>query len=154
MRTRTLRFSTPGRCHCGGARGCHRRRALAQGAGKSSLIGKLEGPEVVTDTAKVPKNLRRPPAAALVKSGTLPPVAERVGQDPLVIKPLTRSAVRRHLARRLHRSRRLLDRVRLLLGPRPPAVLDYTATKVTPNIAKGYEMQTRPHARLHLRADK
>ena len=36
--------------------------ALAQGAGKS-LIGKLEGPEVVTDAAKAPKSFheKRPP---------------------------------------------------------------------------------------------
>ena len=62
--------------------------ALAQGAGKTSLIGKLEGPEVVTDAAKVPKAFKEAPQlAALVKAGKLPPVAQRIGQDPLVIKP-------------------------------------------------------------------
>ncbi len=62
--------------------------ALAQG-GKSSLIGKLEGPEVVTDSAKWPKAFKEAPQLAeLVKAGKLPPVAERIGQDPLVIKPL------------------------------------------------------------------
>src|SRR5206468_1923094 len=62
--------------------------ALAQ-SGKSSLIGKLEGPEVVTDPAKFPRSLKEAPQlAALVKAGKLPPVAERVGQDPLVIQPL------------------------------------------------------------------
>src|SRR5262245_62941156 len=61
--------------------------ALAQG--KSTLIGRLEGPEVVTDPAKLPKTFREAPQLAeLVKAGKLPPVAERVGQDPLVIKPL------------------------------------------------------------------
>src|SRR5262249_57295701 len=63
--------------------------ALAQGAGKSTLIGKLEGPEVVTDPAKFPKSFNESPQlTALVKAGKLPPVAERIGQDPLVIKPL------------------------------------------------------------------
>src|ERR1041384_6073731 len=63
--------------------------ASAQTAGKSTLIGKLEGPEVVTDAAKAPKTFKESPQlAALVKAGKLPPVAERVGQDPLVIKPL------------------------------------------------------------------
>src|SRR5512132_2265274 len=62
--------------------------ALAQ-VGKSSLIGKLEGPEVVTDAAKAPKTFNEAPALAeLVKQGKLPAVAERIGQDPLVIKPL------------------------------------------------------------------
>src|SRR2546428_11966328 len=63
--------------------------ALAQSASKSSLVGKLEGPEVVTDAGKAPKAFREAPQLAeLVKAGKLPPVAERIGQDPLVIKPL------------------------------------------------------------------
>src|SRR5262245_3523099 len=64
--------------------------ALAQGGGKTtSYIGKLEGPEVVTDSAKAPKTFKEAPQLAeLVKAGKLPPVAERIGQDPLVIKPL------------------------------------------------------------------
>src|SRR2546426_3798674 len=58
-------------------------------ASKSSLIGNLEGPEVVTDPAKFPKTFKEAPQLAeLVKAGKLPPVAERIGQDPLVIKPL------------------------------------------------------------------
>ena len=66
---------------------------LAVGAlaavGKSTLIGKLEGPEVVPDPAKFPKTFKEAPMLAdLVKAGKLPPVAERVGQDPLVIKPV------------------------------------------------------------------
>ena len=62
--------------------------ALAQ-MPKSALIGKLEGPEVVTDPAKFPKTFNEAPQlAALVKAGKLPPVAERIGQDPLVLRPL------------------------------------------------------------------
>src|ERR1700693_3975135 len=62
--------------------------ALAQGS-KSGLIGKLEGPEVVTDPAKQPKTFKEAPQLAeLVKAGKLPPVSERIGQVPLVIKPL------------------------------------------------------------------
>src|SRR2546427_6083282 len=61
--------------------------ALAQS--KSALIGKLEGPEVITDPAKFPKTFKEAPQLAeQVKAGKLPPVAERIGQDPLVIKPL------------------------------------------------------------------
>jgi peptide/nickel transport system substrate-binding protein len=48
-----------------------------------------KGPEVVTDAAKFPKTFKEAPQLAeLVKAGKLPPVAERIGQDPLVIKPL------------------------------------------------------------------
>ena len=61
--------------------------ALAQS--KSALIGKLEGPEVITDPVKFPKTFKEAPQLAeQVKAGKLPPVAERIGQDPLVIKPL------------------------------------------------------------------
>ena len=64
------------------------RLAAAAPAG-SDLMGKLEGPEVVSDPAQVPKSFKEAPLLAeLVKTGKLPPVAERVGQDPLVIKPV------------------------------------------------------------------
>ena len=57
----------------------HCRGALAQTGVKTTLIGKLEGPEVVTDAAKAPKTLKEAPQLAeLVKQGKLPPVAKRV----------------------------------------------------------------------------
>src|SRR5262245_48234621 len=53
------------------------------------LIGKLEGPTTVTDPAKFPKTFKEaPPLAELVKAGKLPSVKERIGEDPLVIKPV------------------------------------------------------------------
>src|SRR5687767_3089587 len=89
MRTRTLRSRLTVVVIAAALVGAIAVGALAQGAGKSSLIGKLEGPEVVTDPAKFPKSLKEAPQlAALVKAGKLAAVAERVGQDPLVIKPL------------------------------------------------------------------
>src|SRR6058998_543296 len=59
-------------------------RALAQGAKPgANLIGKLEGAEVVTDPARYPKTFKEAPQLAeLVKAGKLPPVQERIGQDP------------------------------------------------------------------------
>jgi peptide/nickel transport system substrate-binding protein len=60
----------------------------ASGAG-NPLIGKFEGPEVVTDPAQFPQKFSESPQLAeRVKAGKLPPVAERLGQDPLVIKPV------------------------------------------------------------------
>ena len=62
-------------------------QAAAQGG--SALIGKLEGPEVITDPAKFPKTFKEAPQLAeLVKAGKLPSVKERIGEDPLVIKPV------------------------------------------------------------------
>src|SRR3990170_5019905 len=53
------------------------------------LIGKLEGPEIITDAAKFPKKFNEAPMLAeLVKAGKLPPVEKRLPEEPLVIKPL------------------------------------------------------------------
>src|SRR5205823_103250 len=53
------------------------------------LIGKLEGPEIIVDASKFPKQFKEAPMLAdLVKAGTLPPVDQRVSQDPLVVKPV------------------------------------------------------------------
>jgi peptide/nickel transport system substrate-binding protein len=54
-----------------------------------SLVGQIEGPEIIRDPEKFPKSFKEAPQLAqLVKDGKLPPVAERIGQDPLVIKPV------------------------------------------------------------------
>src|SRR6188474_2362667 len=128
--------------------------ALAQVASKSALIGKLEGPEVVTDPAKVPKAFKEAPQLAeQVKAGKLPPVAERVGQDPLVIKPL-------HEIGKYGGTWRggftgpadFWNGYRCCSGPDHLLFWDYTGNTATPNIAKGYEMQDGGRALvLHLR---
>ena len=127
--------------------------ALAQMA-KSGLIGKLEGPEVVTDPAKFPKTLNEAPQlAALVKAGKLPPVAERVGQDPLVIKPL------REIGRYGGTWRAgftgpadFWNGFRCCSGPDHLMFWDYTGDKVLPNLARGLEMQDGGRTwLLHLR---
>ena len=127
--------------------------ALAQMA-KSGLIGKLEGPEVVTDPAKFPKTLNEAPQlAALVKAGKLPPVAERVGQDPLVIKPL------REIGRYGGTWRAgftgpadFWNGFRCCSGPDHLMFWDYTGDKVMPNLARGLEMQDGGRAwLLHMR---
>src|SRR2546423_185911 len=59
------------------------------GSEKTPLVGKLEGPEVITDPAQFPTSFKEAPQLAdLVKAGKLPPVAERIGPDPIVVKPL------------------------------------------------------------------
>jgi peptide/nickel transport system substrate-binding protein len=128
--------------------------ALAQVASKSSLIGKLEGPEVVTDPAKFPKALKEAPQLAeQVKAGKLPAVADRVGRDPLVIKPL-------HEIGRYGGMWRggftgpadFWNGYRCCSGPDHLLFWDYTGDKVTPNIARGYEMQDGGRTLvLHLR---
>src|SRR5262245_57936616 len=52
-------------------------------------IGSYESAEHITDPARFPTSFTEAPElAALVQRGTLPPVAERIGQDPIVLKPV------------------------------------------------------------------
>ena len=117
--------------------------ALAQSASKSPLIGKLEGPEVVTDPTKFPKTFKEAPQlAALVKAGKLPPVAERIGQDPLVIKPLREIGKHGGTWRGgFTGPADFWNGYRCCSGPDHLLFWDHTGDKVTPNIARSYEIQ-------------
>ena len=100
--------------------------ALAQSAGKSAdrQAGGPGGRH--RPRASSPRRFKEAPQLAeLVKAGKLPPVAERIGQDPLVIKPLQRDRqVRRHLARAASPGPAdFWNGFRVLLGTGPAAVL-------------------------------
>src|SRR2546428_6549297 len=128
--------------------------ALAQSAGKSTFIGKLEGREVGHAGERLPKGLKEAPQLAeLVKAGKLPPVAERVGQDPVVIRPL-------HATGKSGATGRggspgpadFWNGFRCCSGPDHLMFWDYTGDKALPTIAKGLEMQDGGRAWLvHLR---
>ena len=98
----------------------------------ASLIGKLEGPEIVRDAKKFPKTFKEAPMLAeLVKAGKLPPVEKRLpdhAPDGRQAAPRDRQ-VRRHVAARLHRARRRRER-----QPHRPTdkilFWDYTGTKI------------------------
>src|SRR5437763_5940092 len=60
-----------------------------QKAERDALIGALEGPIVITDPAEWPRRFQEAPQLAeLVQQRKLPPVQERLGSEPLVIKPV------------------------------------------------------------------
>jgi len=107
----------------------------------ASLIGKLEGAEVVTDPALVPKSFKEAPQLAeLVKAGKLPPVQERIGQDPLVIKPLREIGKYGGTWRRgftgpfdTSNGHRAAQNDKILY-------YDYTGTKLVPNIARAWDV--------------
>jgi len=117
-------------------------RAQAQGTKPSAnLIGKLEGAEVVTDLARYPKTFKEAPQLAeLVKAGKLPPVHERIGQDPLVIRPLREIGKYGGTWRRgftgpfdTSNGHRAAQNDKLLYW-------DYTGTKIVPNIARAWDV--------------
>ena len=107
----------------------------------AQLIGKLEGPEVVTDPAQFPKTFKEAPQLAeLVRAGQLPPVQERIGQDPLVVKPLREIGKYGGTWRRgftgpfdTSNGHRAAQNDKLLY-------FDYTGTKIVPNIARNWEV--------------
>jgi peptide/nickel transport system substrate-binding protein len=153
MQTRTLRSKLTIALAVGALTCAVAAAAIAQNAGKS-LIGKLEGPEVVTDAAKFPKTFKEAPQlAALVKAGKLPPVAERIGQDPLVIKPLHEVGKYGGMWRAgFTGPADFWNGFRCCSGPDHLMFWDYTGDKVVPNLAKGLEMQDGGRAwLLHLR---
>ncbi len=107
----------------------------------ANLIGKLEGAEVITDPALFPKTFKEAPQLAeLVKAGKLPPVQQRIGQDPLVVKPLREIGKYGGTWRRgftgpfdTSNGHRVAQNDKLLY-------YDYTGTKLVPNIARGWEV--------------
>jgi peptide/nickel transport system substrate-binding protein len=120
----------------------------------STLIGKLEGPDVITDPAKFPTKFNESPQLAeLVKAGKLPPVQERIGQDPLVIKPVHEIGKYGGTWRRAFTGPAdFWNGYRCCAGPDHVLFWDYTGDKILPNIARGWEMQDGGRTLvLHLR---
>ena len=76
----------------------------------SSLIGKLEGPEIILDAKAFPKTFKEAPMLAeQVKAGKLPAVDKRLPEPSqlFVVKPLQRNReIRRQLAQGLYRTGR------------------------------------------------
>jgi peptide/nickel transport system substrate-binding protein len=107
---------------------------------QSGLVGKLENPTIVTDPAQWPKKFREAPALAeLVKAGKLPPVEQRLPQEPMVIKPLRSAGKYGGTWRRgflgpgdSENGNRVRASDKLLFW-------DEAGTHVMPNVAKGWE---------------
>jgi peptide/nickel transport system substrate-binding protein len=120
----------------------------------SALIGKLEGPEVMIDPARFPTTFNEAPQLTeLVKAGKLPPVATRIGQDPLVIKPVHEIGKYGGTWRRgFTGPADFANGYRCCSGTDHILFWDHTGDKVVPNIAKGWEMSDGGRTlTLHLR---
>src|SRR5258708_7051869 len=118
--------------------------ALAQGAAglaQSGLVGALDGSEVVTDPAAIPHKFQEAPELAeLVRQGKLPPVAQRLPDEPLVLKPLSSVGKYGGVWRRGfvgpgdgENGNRINASDKLLFW-------DYTGNKIIPSIAKSVTM--------------
>jgi peptide/nickel transport system substrate-binding protein len=107
---------------------------------QSGLVGKLENPTIITDPAQWPKQFSEAPALAeLVKAGKLPPVEQRIPQEPMVIKPLRSVGKYGGTWRRgflgpgdSENGNRVRSSDKLLFW-------DVNGTSIAPNVAKGWE---------------
>jgi peptide/nickel transport system substrate-binding protein len=107
---------------------------------QSGLVGKLENPTIVADPAQWPKQFSEAPALSeLVKAGKLPPVAQRLPQEPMVIKPLRSVGKYGGTWRRgflgpgdSENGNRVRASDKLLFW-------DVSGTHIVPNAAKGFE---------------
>jgi peptide/nickel transport system substrate-binding protein len=106
----------------------------------SGLVGKLEGPEIISDASKWPKAFQESPdLAALVKDGKLPAVKDRLPSEPMVLKPLAEVGKYGGTWRRgflgpgdWENGNRLNASDKLLFW-------DPTGTKIVPSAAKSWE---------------
>jgi peptide/nickel transport system substrate-binding protein len=107
----------------------------------SGLIGKLEGPQILSDPAQIPTQFKEAPALAkLVAEGKLPAVKDRLPQEPLVLKPLHEIGKYGGTWRRgfigpgdVENGNRINASDKLLFW-------DETGTKIVPSVAKKVEM--------------
>jgi peptide/nickel transport system substrate-binding protein len=105
-------------------------------------LGKLEGAEIVTDASLFPTTFHdAPELAKLVEAGKLPPVNERLGKDPLVIRPAHASG--RYVESAVIRTGAVGSDIggawRMAEGPGSLIASDYLGKQLRPNLAKAWE---------------
>ena len=108
----------------------------------AQLIGKLEGPTIVTDAAQFPNSFKEAPMLTeLVKAGKLPPVEQRVPQDPLVVKPVHEIGKYGGTWRRGFTGPADRWNGYRAVGPDGLLFWDYTGENVVPNVAREYKIE-------------
>ncbi|HYQ62025.1 ABC transporter substrate-binding protein [Actinophytocola sp.] len=130
--------------------------AAAGGRGGAAQAGlpAIEGAQLVTDPARMPKKFREAPEfAKLVSEGKLPPVAERVGSAPLVLKPVhSAGGYGGEIRRGFVGQGDFQNAVRFCSGPDSLLYWDFRFEKVVPNVAAAYELSDNDRVlTLHLR---
>jgi peptide/nickel transport system substrate-binding protein len=113
--------------------------ATAVPSGVPGGLAKLEGPTIVTDASRFPKTLKEAPElAALVQQGKLPPVAQRVGQDPIVIQPAHEVGKYGGTLNKVWFGPSDMPLGRFFTGPTGLLLWDYEWKTVRPHLARSY----------------
>jgi peptide/nickel transport system substrate-binding protein len=112
----------------------------------------VEGGTLILDPAQFPKALKESPDfAAQVAAGKLPPVAERIGQDPLFIRPVNGVGKYGGLIRRGIINEDSVSST-FCAGPDGFLYWDYEYKNIVPNIARDFEVsKDLKEVTLHLR---
>lgn len=113
--------------------------AKTEGGVGRHLIGQLEGPEILVDAPRPAKLGEAPMLAELVKAGKLPPVEQRVPQEPLVIKPLREIGKYGGTLRRAFTGPGDDENGNRWVSMDKLVYWDYTGTKFMPAVARKWE---------------
>jgi peptide/nickel transport system substrate-binding protein len=117
-------------------------RAWAQGAlTESGLIGELEGITIIEDSSQWPTTFSEAPELAkLVEEGKLPPVAERLPKDLMVIQPVSEIGSYGGVWRRGFTGPGDNENGNRIQASDRPVLVDHTGTVPRPSLAKGWQM--------------
>ncbi len=113
------------------------------GEGRTSLVGKLEGPTIIRDVAQFPKTFNEAPVLAeQVKAGKLPELAKRLPEpaDLLVIKPLREVGKYGGNWRRAFTGPADNENGNRIVNNDKILAFDYTGTKIQPSLAKDWKV--------------
>ncbi|MBV9356433.1 MAG: ABC transporter substrate-binding protein [Chloroflexi bacterium] len=118
--------------------------AAAAGGGKpdlSQLLGKLDGATIVSDPAQMPKSFHEAPMLAdLVKSGALPPVEQRLPEEPMVVKPLNEVGQYGGTWRRAFTGPADGENMNRIMAVDKLLFVDYTGLKTVPSVARDWKV--------------
>jgi peptide/nickel transport system substrate-binding protein len=109
----------------------------------SSLIGKLQGPEIIRDAKAFPKAFKEAPTlAALVKGGKLPAVDKRLPEPSqlLVVKPLDQIGKYGGNWRRAFTGPGDHENGNRIVSADKILTFDYTGTKIMPSLARDWKV--------------
>src|SRR5438105_3172883 len=116
--------------------------AVAAKPDLGQLVGKLEGATIVTDPAQMPKTFKEAPMlAALVQAGQLPPVDQRLPQEPMVLKPAHEIGKYGGTMRRVFTGPADGENVNRVLATDKLLFVDYTGLKIVPSVAKDWKLE-------------
>ena len=115
--------------------------ARAADLSASGLVGEIQGPTMIVDPAQWPKTFHEAPMLAeLVKTGKLPPVAQRIPAEPMVWKPLNEIGKYGGTWRRAFTGPADGENANRINASDKPLFWSADGSKIVPSMAKGYEL--------------